>query len=82
MSIYACARFRECCLAPESRSVLEILRQNPDIPFSIDRLAQMLGKSHKQIEDLVEDLEGPIASETPGAFVHYWRLTGQAVYLP
>jgi AraC-like DNA-binding protein len=66
----------------ENRQILDILRQSPDVPFSIERLAEMLGKSHAQIEDALEDLEGPIPSEGPAAFVHYWRLTDEAIYLP
>jgi hypothetical protein len=82
MVTYVYTRFRECCQETENSRLPDVLRQNPDVPFSIEELAEMLGRTRHQIKNAVEDLEGPITSDVPGAFVHFWRLTGEAVYLP
>ena len=82
MNVYSPARPRECYLDRLNGQLLDILRQNPDIPFSISQLAEMMGKTHFQIKNAIEELEGPIASEVPGAFVRFWRLTDEAVFIP
>ncbi|MCL4473744.1 MAG: hypothetical protein M1539_03340 [Actinobacteria bacterium] len=62
--------------------LLEILRQHPGVPFPCELLASMMGKTHFQIEIAIEEIEGPIESEEPGAFVHHWRITDEAIYIP
>lgn len=62
--------------------LLDILKQHPDTPFSISMLAEMLGTTTSQIETAIEELEGPIDSEIPGAFVHFWRFTREAIFTP
>lgn len=59
-----------------------ILKNQPGMPFPFSRLAEMLGKTEVQIEIALEEIEGPVASEVPGAFVHFWRSTGEAIYIP
>ncbi|MHB1325535.1 MAG: hypothetical protein ACYDGS_10315 [Thermoleophilia bacterium] len=59
-----------------------ILKNQPGTLFALSRLAEMLGKNEFQIEMALEEIEGPAPSEVPGAFVHLWRSTGEAIYLP
>ncbi|MHB8792810.1 MAG: hypothetical protein ACYC6O_05675 [Thermoleophilia bacterium] len=59
-----------------------ILKHNPGMPFQFSLLADMLGRDEFKIETALEEIEGPVASDSPGAFIHLWRSTGEAIYLP
>lgn len=59
-----------------------ILTRNPEVPFPFSQLAEMMGRSEFYIELALEELEGPVTSDVPGAFVYLWRSTGEAIYLP
>ncbi|MEK6536359.1 MAG: hypothetical protein AABZ63_02600 [Actinomycetota bacterium] len=73
---------RSFCWRKLKDNLFYILKHNPGMPFPFSQLAEMLGKNEFQIEMALEEIEGPVASEVPGAFVHLWRSTGEAIYLP
>lgn len=65
-----------------SGRLLGILREHPGLPFPFASLAEMLDRDELQIEMALEELEGPVASDTPGAFVHLWWSTHEAIFIP
>ena len=63
--------------------VIDILKQQPGVPFSVLTLAEMLGMSPFQIDIALEAIEGPVdGSDQPGAYIYLARSSNQAIYIP
>lgn len=63
--------------------ILNILKQQPGVPFSVITLAEMLGMTPLEIDNALEEIEGPVpGSEEPGAYLYVARNSNQAVYIP
>ena len=80
--IVAQSRTLSYCWGELNDELYYILKQHPGVPYRVGRLARMLGRNELQIEAALEEIEGPVASTDPGAFIHIWRSTGEAIYLP
>ncbi|MHB8859906.1 MAG: hypothetical protein ACYC6Z_10570 [Thermoleophilia bacterium] len=63
--------------------VMDVISQQPGVPFSIYLLAEMLGMQPDFIEAAFIEFKGPEESpEKPGAILHLSQMSKQVIYLP
>ncbi|MFA5810280.1 MAG: hypothetical protein WC935_08110 [Thermoleophilia bacterium] len=77
------AESRSDFLDEVKRRVMEVIKQQPGVPFSIYLLAEMLGILPQFIEAAFIDCEGPEESpRMPRVFLHESQTSKQVIYLP
>ncbi|MHB8792806.1 MAG: hypothetical protein ACYC6O_05655 [Thermoleophilia bacterium] len=77
------AESRSEFLEEVKKRVMDVITQQPGVPFSIYLLAGMLGIPPQFIEAAFIDCAGPEESpQMPQAFLHMSQMSKQVIYLP
>ncbi|MHB1325539.1 MAG: hypothetical protein ACYDGS_10335 [Thermoleophilia bacterium] len=82
-TMFPAAESRSDFLDEVRRRVMDVIAQQPGVPFSIYLLAEMLGILPQFIEAAFIDFEGPEESpQMPRAILHMSQMSKQVIYLP
>ena len=65
------------------RRVLEVVKKQPGVPFSVYLLSELLGVLPECIESAFAECEEPAGPQPrPGAYMHCSRISKQIIYIP